>query len=118
MVTTPATGMLTWDCPTSCANAGTAIARPASLTWSTAVLTVPLSSPDGSVYRVSAMPSFAAAAFIRATNAAGVPASHRARICAMLSAEGSSRAVSACRSVSTSPAATRTRDWLAAAWAG
>ena len=79
------------------------------------MLTVARSSPDGSVYRVSAIPSAAACAFIAATNVAGSPASHRASSRAMLSAEGSSRASRACRSVSTSPAATRTRDWRPAA---
>ncbi len=48
--------------------------------------------------------------FIRATNAAWLPASHRASIHAMLSAEGSSSASSASRSVSVSPATTGTSE--------
>src|SRR6266702_1214416 len=56
------------------------------------------------------MPRRRAVAFIRAANAAWLPASHRASIQAMLSAEGSSSAVSAWRSVSLSPAATGTGE--------
>src|SRR6266496_364033 len=56
------------------------------------------------------MPRRRAVAFIRAANAAWLPASHRASIQAMLSAEGSSSAVSAWRSVSLSPAATGTSE--------
>src|SRR5436309_4645786 len=56
------------------------------------------------------MPSRRAAAFIRATNSACLPPSHRARIQAILSAEGSSSAASAWRSVSLSPAATGTSE--------
>src|ERR1700753_3817253 len=51
-----------------------------------------------------------AAAFIRAANAAWLPASHRARIQAMLSADGRSSASSAWRSVSVSPATTGTSE--------
>src|ERR1700750_3268613 len=50
------------------------------------------------------MPRRRAVAFIRATNAAWLPASHRASIHATLSAEGSSSASSAWRGVSLSPA--------------
>src|SRR5215469_14020879 len=56
------------------------------------------------------MPRRRAVAFIRATNAAWLPASHRASIQAMLSAEGSSSASSAWRSVMVSPAATGTSE--------
>src|SRR5258707_2049143 len=56
------------------------------------------------------MPRRRAVEFIRAANAARLPASHRASIQAMLSAEGSSSASSACRSVSLSPAATGTSE--------
>jgi hypothetical protein len=49
-------------------------------------------------------------AFIRARNAAWLPASHRASIQAMLSADGSSNASSAWRSVSLSPATTGTSE--------
>src|SRR2546430_3775107 len=56
------------------------------------------------------MPSRRAVAFIRVTNAAWLPASHRASIHAMLSAEGSSSAFSAWRSVSLSPATTGTSE--------
>src|SRR6201984_3038793 len=56
------------------------------------------------------MPRRRAVAFIRATNAAWLPASHRASIQATLSAEGSSSASSAWRSVSISPAATGTTE--------
>src|ERR1700756_3645609 len=56
------------------------------------------------------MPRRRAVAFIRATNAAWPPASHRASIHAMLSAEGSSSASSAWRSVSLSPATTGTSE--------
>ena len=51
-----------------------------------------------------------AVAFIRATNRSAEPASHRARTAAMLFADGSSSACSACRSVNCSPAATDTTD--------
>src|SRR5579859_3745074 len=71
------------------------------------------------------MPRRRAVAFIRATNAAWLPASHRASIQATLSADGSSSASSAWRSVSRSPAATgtsespsRTCDGYAAASSG
>src|SRR6478735_4900368 len=56
------------------------------------------------------MPRRRAVAFIRATNAAWLPASHRARIHATLSAEGNSSASSAWRSVSLSPATTGTSE--------
>src|SRR5947207_8945706 len=56
------------------------------------------------------MPRRRAVAFIRATNAAWLPASHRASIHATLSAEGSSSASSAWRSVSLSPATTGTSE--------
>src|SRR6266568_1763014 len=56
------------------------------------------------------MPRRRTVAFIRATNAAWLPASHRASIQAMLSADGSSSASSAWRSVSISPAATGTSE--------
>src|SRR5207247_513980 len=56
------------------------------------------------------MPRRRAVAFIRATNAAWLPASHRASIQAMLSADGSSSASSAWRSVSISPATTGTSE--------
>src|SRR5438270_42386 len=51
-------------------------------------------------------------AFIRATNLSAEPASHRASTAAMLFADGSSSACSACHSVSCSPAATDTTDSL------
>jgi hypothetical protein len=51
-----------------------------------------------------------AAAFIRAANAAWLPASHRASIQAMLSADGNSSASSAWRSVIVSPAAIATSE--------
>jgi hypothetical protein len=50
------------------------------------------------------MPRARAVAFIRATNRAWLPASQRARIQAMLSADGSSGAFSAWRSLTCSPA--------------
>src|SRR2546429_1229624 len=56
------------------------------------------------------MPRRRAVAFIRATNAAWLPASHRASIQAMLSADGSISASSAWRSVSISPARTGTSE--------
>src|SRR6201990_1923041 len=56
------------------------------------------------------MPRRRAVVFIRATNPAWLPASHRASIHAMLSAEGSSSASSAWRSVSLSPATTGTSE--------
>src|SRR5881394_3033439 len=56
------------------------------------------------------MPSDRAAAFIRATNRSTEPASHRARGAAMLFADGSSSASSACRSVNCSPAAMDTTE--------
>src|ERR1700744_4977757 len=64
------------------------------------------------------MPRLRAVAFIRATNAAWLPTSHRARIQAMLSADGSSSASSAWRSVSVSPATTGTSESPARACAG
>src|SRR2546423_776711 len=64
------------------------------------------------------MPNRAAVAFIFARNASVPPASHRASSCAMLSAEGSKSATSACRSVSTSFAVTFTRERSAASCAG
>ena len=51
-----------------------------------------------------------AVAFIRATKRSTEPASHRARTAAMLFADGSSSACSACRSVNRSPAAIDTTD--------
>src|SRR5260370_30810910 len=56
------------------------------------------------------MPRRRAVAFIRSTNAAWLSASHRASIHAMLSAEGSSSASSAWRSVIVSPATTGTSE--------
>jgi len=56
------------------------------------------------------MPSERAVAFIRATNCAVVPASQRASTAAMLFADGSSSACSACRSVNCSPATIGTTD--------
>src|SRR6476620_5885458 len=56
------------------------------------------------------MPRRRAVAFIRATNPDWLPVSHRASIHAMLSAEGSSSASSAWRSVSLSPATTGTSE--------
>jgi hypothetical protein len=67
---------------------------------------------------VPVIPSRRAAAFILATNACRRPASQRARIQAMLSAEGSSSAISACRSLIRSPAITGTRESSLRACAG
>ncbi len=62
----------------------------ASLSWSTAVLTVPLSRPLGSVYVVFFMPSDLAASFIFRTNAVSSsdPVSHRASSRATLLPDG------------------------------
>ena len=62
------------------------------------------------------MPSWRAVVFIRATNTAWLPASHRARIQAMLSADGSNSASSASRSVMVSPAATGTSESPLRTW--
>ena len=64
------------------------------------------------------MPRVRAVAFIFAVNAAWLPASHRASIQAMLSADGSSSASSAWRSEIASPAATGTSESPSRACAG
>jgi hypothetical protein len=64
------------------------------------------------------MPRVRAVAFIFAVNAAWLPASHRASIQAMLSADGSSSASSAWRSEIASPAATGTSESRSRACAG
>jgi hypothetical protein len=64
----------------------------------------------GGCREVWVMSSDRAAAFIRATNGSAEPASHRARTPAMLFADGSSNAWSACSSVRCSPAAIGTTD--------
>ena len=56
------------------------------------------------------MPSDLAVAFILATKAVMLPASHCASISAMLSAEATRSAWSACCSVSTSPAVTASTE--------
>ena len=82
-----------------------------SRNWSLAVLTVAGSAPLASAYRVLCSPRWRAWVFILATNVASEPASQRASREAMLLPEGMSMASSAWRSVSLSPAVTRTTDW-------
>ncbi len=84
--------------------AGSFIAALASFTWSTAVLTVVLFSPDGSVYVVLVMPRSFAAAFIFSTNAFSEPASQRASSRATLFADAIRTALRASRWEIESPA--------------
>jgi hypothetical protein len=75
---TLATGTTAVGIAVIAAGAGTYIAAMPKRTWSAVVLTVDESRPEASVYRVPVMPRRRAAAFIRATNASWLPASHRA----------------------------------------
>lgn len=80
-----------------------------SFTWSSAVLTVVASRPEGSVYVVRVMPSSFAVSFIFLTNASCEPESQRASSRAMLLAEGIMRAAIASYSEILSPSLTVSR---------
>ena len=79
------------------------------------VLTVCSDTPAGSANMVCARRSATARWFILSTNAATEPASHRARVSAMLLPDGMSNASSTSYSVSCSPAVTGTTDCPSAA---
>lgn len=80
-----------------------------SFTWSSAVLTVVASRPEGSVYVVLVMPSSLAVSFIFLTNASWEPESQRASSRAMLLADGIMRAAIASYSEIFSPSLTVSR---------
>ncbi len=98
------------------------MAARASFTWSTAVDTVVLFRPDGSVYVEFFMPRSLAASFIFCTNAFSDPASQRASSRATLFADAIRMLSRASRWLILSPLVTSTvdscpaSDWSSAAW--